>query len=262
MQMIAPLAKRALPSSDLVSETTQMELLGNAIANAGFGLVLVTANRKITCANHVAEKLMRGSSGVLRRERGCIYASDFKTSRKLQSLISAASQPFVKALPGSVILSNGDGLVPLVAHVVPLSPASTFQPPDHDRPVAGLFIVDCRLGTNNRVSVFADLFALTPAEARVLAQLVSGEGLTIVAKRLNIARSTARTHLDHILEKTGAHRQAELVRLFFETTIPWNASVTLPFGPRNKVSLPVSAAWRRGAVNIPSISAEGVGSQR
>ncbi|MGH9677888.1 MAG: hypothetical protein ACRD36_12360 [Candidatus Acidiferrum sp.] len=36
-----------------------------------------------------------------------------------------------------------------------------------------------------------------------------------------MARSTARFHLTNILEKTGTHRQAELVRVFYEVTIPW-----------------------------------------
>jgi len=221
--MIAPVAKSALSSGDLVSEDRmQMDLLGHVIANAGFGLILVAANRKIICANHVAEKLMLRGSG-LRRERGCICASDFSTSRKLQSLISsAASQPIGEALPGgSIILSDGNRLAPLVVHVVPLSPTFLF-PSDRNRPAAGLFIVDRWRSIANRVRVFSDLFDLTPAEARVLAQLISGEGLTIVGKRLNIARSTARTHLVRILGKTGAHRQAEVVRLFFETTIPWD----------------------------------------
>jgi DNA-binding CsgD family transcriptional regulator len=229
MQMIAPRVKSAFLTSDLLDEyMIQVELLGNVIASAGFGLVLVRANRQIVCANDAAEKLMRASSG-LRYEYGCICAPDSKTARKLQSLISAASRPIVEAVPGgSIILRNRDGLVSLVVHVLPLSPPSTVLPPDNERPVAGLFIVDCQRGTADRVDVFADLFELTPAETRVLAQLISGEGLTIAARRLNIARSTARSHLDHILQKTGTHRQAELVRVFFETTIPWDGSVTTP----------------------------------
>jgi len=135
---------------------------------------------------------------------------------------------------GSIILRNSDELVSLVVHVLPLSPPSTVLPPDNERPVAGLFIVDCQRGTADRVDVFADLFELTSAETRVLAQLISGEGLTIAARRLNIARSTARSHLDHILQKTGTHRQAELVRVFFETTIPWDGSVTAPNRARNE----------------------------
>ena len=42
MQMIAPRVKRAFLDGDLLSEyMTQVELLGNVIASAGFGLVLV-----------------------------------------------------------------------------------------------------------------------------------------------------------------------------------------------------------------------------
>jgi DNA-binding CsgD family transcriptional regulator len=74
-----------------------------------------------------------------------------------------------------------------------------------------------------RIKTFAGLFGLTPGEERVVAQLVSGRGLTTAASRLNIALSTARSHLKHISEKTGTHRQAELVRLFYELTIPWSA---------------------------------------
>jgi len=153
----------------------------------------------------------------------------------LQSLISAASRPIGELVPRrSIILRNEDGLASLVVHVVPFSPPSTVLMPDNERPVAGLFIVDCQRGTADRVDAFADLFQLTSAETRVLAQMILGEGLTIAARRLNIARSTARSHLDHILQKTGTHRQAELVRVFFETTIPWNGTVTLPNRARNK----------------------------
>jgi DNA-binding CsgD family transcriptional regulator len=235
MQMIAPRVKCTFLDSDLLKKyMTQVELLGNVIASAGFGLVLVRSNRQIVCANDAAEKLIRASS-ELRCEHGCICAPNFKTARKLQSLISAASRPIGELVPRrSIILRNEDGLASLVVHVVPFSPPSTVLMPDNERPVAGLFIVDCQRGTADRVDAFADLFQLTSAETRVLAQMILGEGLTIAARRLNIARSTARSHLDHILQKTGTHRQAELVRVFFETTIPWNGTVTLPNRARNK----------------------------
>jgi DNA-binding CsgD family transcriptional regulator len=222
MHMIAPPLNRAFFASDLLSEyMTQVELLGRVIGSAGLGLVLVTANRHIVCANETADNLMRANSG-LRCEHGCVSASNFRIARKLQSLMSTASRPMDEAAPGgSLMVRNEDGLPSLVVHVVPLSPPSTVLLPDNEHPVAGLIIVDCRRGPADRVNVFSDLFDLTSAEARVLAQLISGEGLTIAAKRLNIARSTARTHLTRILEKTGTHRQAELVRVFFETTIPW-----------------------------------------
>jgi DNA-binding CsgD family transcriptional regulator len=226
MQMISPHFKRAFLDGDPLNEyMTQVELLGNVISSAGFGLLLVTANQHIACANKAAEMFMRTSRG-LSCEHGYINAMDFKTARKLRSLISAASQPRDEPLAGgSIVLRNEDEQASLVVHVVPLSAPFTVLLPDNERPVCGLFIVDCQRGTAARVHVFADLFNLTSAQVRVLAQVISGEGLTMAARRLNIARSTARSHLDDILQKTGTHRQAELVRVFFETTIPGQGPV-------------------------------------
>jgi DNA-binding CsgD family transcriptional regulator len=222
MQMLATRVKHAFLVSDLLNmDKTLLELLGSVIARAGFGVVLAAADRRIVYANDTAETLMRASNS-LRCERDCISATDFKTSRKLQSLITAASQQTDDSgQGGSLIVRDEDGVASLVVHVVPLCPRTAVVPPGKEYPVAGLIMVDCQRGIADRINVFADLFGLTSAEARVVSQLVSGRGLTKAASHLNIARSTARYHLTNILGKTGSHRQAELVRVFYEATIPW-----------------------------------------
>ncbi|MBV9078260.1 MAG: helix-turn-helix transcriptional regulator, partial [Methylobacteriaceae bacterium] len=63
-------------------------------------------------------------------------------------------------------------------------------------------------------------FSLTGAEAAVALDLLSGEGLKASARRLGISLETARTHLRHIFAKTGARRQAELVRLILSARHP------------------------------------------
>jgi DNA-binding CsgD family transcriptional regulator len=60
----------------------------------------------------------------------------------------------------------------------------------------------------------AAAFGLTPAETRVLASLFAGRTLTETAATLDIARPTAKTHLEHIFLKTRVTRQAELMRLW------------------------------------------------
>jgi DNA-binding CsgD family transcriptional regulator len=222
MQMIAPHIERACRAGDFRSEDrTLSELLGSAIARAGFGLILATADQHIVYLNDVADALMRASNG-LRCERNRISATDFTSSRKLQSLITAASRQTDDSVQGgSLLIRDEDGMASLVVHIVPLCPGSAVVLPGKEYPVAGLVMVDCKRGITDRINVFADLFGLTVAEARVVSQLVSGRGLAKAASRLNIALSTARFHLRHILEKTGTHRQAELVRVFYELTIPW-----------------------------------------
>jgi len=54
-------------------------------------------------------------------------------------------------------------------------------------------------------------FGLTPAEARVVHRLVSGDSLRSAAKALGIQYETVRTHLKSIFQKTGTRRQVELV---------------------------------------------------
>ncbi len=223
MQMIASHIERGFLVRDLPSEDrTLAELLGSAIAHAGFGLILATADRRIVYVNDAADTLMRASGNGLRCERNCISATDFTSSRKLQSLITAASRQTDKsAHGGSLIFRDEGGVASLVVHIVPLCPRFGVVPPGKEYPVAGLVMVNCKRGITDRINVFADIFGLTSAEARVVSQLVSGGGLTKAASHLNIARSTGRSHLTHILEKTGTHRQAELVRVFYEVTIPW-----------------------------------------
>jgi DNA-binding CsgD family transcriptional regulator len=222
MPMIASPIKRAVLAHDLPSEDrTLSDLLASVMAGAGFGLILVTADRRIVYANDTADAFMHARSG-LGHERNCISAVDLTSSRKLQSLVTAAWRQTDESLQGaSLIIPDEDGAASLVVHVVPLYPNSVEAPPSNEYPVAGLVIVDCQRVLAERIKTFADLFGLTPGEERVVAQLVSGRGLTKAASRLNIALSTARSHLKHISEKTGTHRQAELVRLFYERTIPW-----------------------------------------
>jgi DNA-binding CsgD family transcriptional regulator len=200
-------------------DRAQAELLGRVMACAGFGLVLVAADRSIFYANDSGRTLMHAGGGLL-CEHNVLGADDPRMSKKLQSLIESASRDTdTPGQGGALILRDCEGMPSLVVHVIPLGLHSDPETGD-DRPVAGLIIADWRLKTADRIKVFAELFALTSGEARAVAQLVSGRGLGKAAARLDIAESTVRSHLTHIMEKTGTHRQAELVKLFYEVTLP------------------------------------------
>ena len=50
-------------------------------------------------------------------------------------------------------------------------------------------------------------------ELRVLLAIVEVGGVPEVAEALGVARTTVKTHLGRLYEKTGARRQADLVKL-------------------------------------------------
>jgi DNA-binding CsgD family transcriptional regulator/PAS domain-containing protein len=221
MKAIAPHLQRAFMIRNRLNESRlQVNVLESAIDGSGFGVVIATATGSIAYANRAAEILLRGGRG-LRCERGRITATDSPTAQKLQALITAASRLTEDTPPaGSLLVPDECGTVSLALHVVPFTPGSSDILFARQQPFAGVFIVDRNAGIDSRAKQFASLFRLTPGEARVLAEVISGEGIAKVSERLKITELTARTHLKHIAAKTDTHRQAELVKLFFETTIP------------------------------------------
>ena len=61
--------------------------------------------------------------------------------------------------------------------------------------------------------VLVKLFGLTYAETRLIGLLATNMDLRDATASLGIALTTARTHLQHIFEKTGTNRQPELMKL-------------------------------------------------
>jgi two-component system nitrate/nitrite response regulator NarL len=52
---------------------------------------------------------------------------------------------------------------------------------------------------------------LTPREMEVLSRLVLGEGTAAVARGMGVSYATARTHIQHVLEKLGVHSRLAAV---------------------------------------------------
>jgi DNA-binding CsgD family transcriptional regulator len=223
MRILGPHLRRAFTTSALIQKyRAQAKSLGDLIATAGFGVVLVTATRQITYVNDAAEALMQSHRG-LGYAHGRVCAKDPHADRKLEAMVLCASRPNEPSQKGGTLpLLDDAGAFSHIMHVIPLSASSSLRLLDKERPVVGLFIVDLsRETTFDRIRAFAGLYNLTPGESRFMAKLISGEGLIEAAERLKITEGTARTHLKHIFAKTDTHRQAELLRLFFEVTIPW-----------------------------------------
>jgi DNA-binding CsgD family transcriptional regulator len=77
------------------------------------------------------------------------------------------------------------------------------------------------------VAFLRNRFDLTPAEARLVVQLVTGTSLKSSAKALAVSYETVRRQVKSVFHKTGTHRQSELV-LTVLRAINENRSVTAP----------------------------------
>jgi DNA-binding CsgD family transcriptional regulator len=79
-------------------------------------------------------------------------------------------------------------------------------------PVALVTVTDRDRDRRRRQMNLRRRFDLTFTEAALAVEILKGDGRKAAARRCGISDATAKTHLANIFEKTGTHRQAELVR--------------------------------------------------
>ena len=81
-----------------------------------------------------------------------------------------------------------------------------------NEPLAIAYVRDPDRSDETRAKVLQRLYGLTPSQARLAEVLATGRSLRHAAKLLNITLVSARQYLKLVFQKTGTHRQAELVR--------------------------------------------------
>jgi DNA-binding CsgD family transcriptional regulator len=80
-------------------------------------------------------------------------------------------------------------------------------------PHAIIILTDTGLHQRRKKALLRERFGLTDAETRLAIAMLQGQGRDVAARSLGVSLSTVRTQLSSIFEKTGTHRQAELVGL-------------------------------------------------
>jgi DNA-binding CsgD family transcriptional regulator len=174
----------------------------------GVTAFVVNANGTVYQQNDCARNLLAGGESVSVVNYRLRFA-DRTLNATLESALRKATQP-----------ARGSSLFPVRAgknevyevYVSPLQPAE-----DNERaPVVQLALVVIarpRPDAERIARRVRRLYGLTDAEARVVAGLTLGETVKQIAVAHGVRVSTVRAQVRSIFDKTGVHRQTELVRL-------------------------------------------------
>jgi DNA-binding CsgD family transcriptional regulator len=179
------------------------------LAAIGKPTLLADHNARLLCANPAGEALLRDRSLIL-AEGGQLAARNRDETNRLRKLIHSAAKQAPDSSGGKMIVRREDR-ASLVLLVAPL-PGAHYGVTDQ---LAILFADDPERERTNPpdLELLHAQYQLTHAEAGLAVLLLSSSNLRCAASRQNIAFSTARTHLAHIFQKTGAHSQLELIRM-------------------------------------------------
>ncbi len=174
------------------------------------GIFLVSADLTIRFVNREGERLLR-SSGGLTTVKGRLTAANPADAARLQTTVVRAVARGLSVDTGVLRICRGDRRRPVLVRVLPFGSDLLQGACGTDRAVF-IMAVDPD-GPDCGEANFQAIFDLTPGEERVVCLIAEGVTLPDIAERLAVSLPTVKSHLQHIFQKTGTHRQAELVAL-------------------------------------------------
>jgi DNA-binding CsgD family transcriptional regulator len=179
------------------------------------GVLLVDAAARVIFANRPAEIMLRAGGGVFLGRDGLRAETPGETAVLRRIIADCAAPKDELGGAGGRLRLPRENRAPLTVLVVPHRAGMAWI--DVARPRAILFITDPEEADTVRHESLQQDFGLTPAEAGFTREILKAAGLQAAADRLGISLTTARTHLAHVFDKTGTHRQSELVRLILQS---------------------------------------------
>ncbi len=182
------------------TEIRRQRLAAQATAAAldalGSAAMLIDGAGRILFANSHAEFLLHARSG-LARENDILVPTQRESRTKFTALISRGGEATIACGHGGHSLVR---LLPLVASI-------------GEAPLVLVLVCDPRRNRGPSTEALQGIFGLTPREADLAQAMGMGKTLREFAAAEGVGLETARSHLHAVFAKTGAHRQAELVRL-------------------------------------------------
>ncbi|WP_169333724.1 helix-turn-helix transcriptional regulator [Nocardia higoensis] len=210
IRLLLPHLRHAVTAqSRLVEADSARRRVTEVLERYRHGVLVVTAGGVIGYRNPAASAVLAARDGLAIGRRGHLESTDSVAAANLRALIAAATRTTGPRAGGRYLMPRPGGRTPYALLVLPLESACA---PEDER-AAVVVVVDPERETRGGGETLRQLYGLTGAEARVAAAALRGAGLRAIAEDLAVSVNTARTHLQHVFDKSGTHRQAELVRL-------------------------------------------------
>ena len=221
MRLIAPHIRRAVLIGRMFEfKAGEVATFVDALDGLSTGMYLVDAEGRIIHAN-TAGRAILAAGDILSSAGGRLVASDTRVQRTLRDVFAAAGQgDAAVGIKGIAVSLIGKDDERYVAHALPLTSGARRRAGIDRAAAAALFVRRAALVASSASQVIGETFKLTPTELRVLLAITEVGGIPEVATAFGVADTTVRTHVNRLFQKTGATRQADLVKLVAGYTAP------------------------------------------
>jgi DNA-binding CsgD family transcriptional regulator len=214
VRQIVPHIRRAVVIGKVIErKTAEAAIFADTFDGLSAGMFLVDHAGRVVHAN-VSGRTLLSEGAALRTSGGRITPTDADAAQALCEIVAAAADgDEAVGVRGIALPINGRDGEQYVAHVLPLTSGSRRSAGANYAAVAAVFVRKAAIEAPSPPEVIARKYSLTPTELRVLLATVEIGGVPDVADALGIGEATVKTHLHRVFGKTGASRQADLVKL-------------------------------------------------
>ncbi len=214
MQLVTPHVRRAVLIGKMIDlhKFDAASLLA-AMDGLAAAIFLVDAASRIVNVN-AAGRSMLDEGMVMTSEHGVLIAVDAQAQASLREVVDASlrgdEQVGTKGVAVGLTAKDNERYL---AHILPLTSGARQKADFRRSATAAIFVSKAALNIPSPPEVLARLYKLTPSELRVLHAVVEVGGVPSIAEALGISEATVKVHLHHVFQKTGARRQADLVKI-------------------------------------------------
>jgi DNA-binding CsgD family transcriptional regulator len=216
--MLVPHASRALMINRTIErKASETAAFVETLDGLGAGIVFVDAECRIVHANTAGQRIL-SEDDCLRSIGGRLVLRDSEANQSLRGTV-ASGRVAVAASRDALLLTARDG-ARFVVHLLPLKSLLRNGTKAPFEAAAAVFVRKAEMEGQAYGRLIARTFGLTPAELRVLLAIVDVGGVPESSEKLGVAETTIKTHLKQVFAKTGANRQADLVKLIAGFSFP------------------------------------------
>lgn len=173
-------------------------------------ILLLRIDGHVEYANIEADRLLRSVNWLRMHGRNLLGVGD-RSTEPLQGAIAKAALGQATVLPFTIATDNG--LRAGILRMVPVTDNPAYATVWPQAIALATITARFRAVEGIVAESLARRFGLTPTEMKVLNAICDGHNPAQIALNFSIGLTTVRTHLKSLFRKTGARRQAELVRL-------------------------------------------------
>ncbi len=195
-------------------QSKQFEATLNALSA---GVFLVNQDGRIVFMNGAGGRLAKSHPGIGINNQRLILADEAAAAALSKCFAETGGNRAHEAASIAVPTKSAN----LVATVLPLDRGNRQYLTSAAYGAAFVvFLQDVATAPAPPGAAIAELYGLTPAELRVLLTIAQGHSAPSAAAILGVSLATAKTHVQHILHKTGNNRIADVVRLVYQASSP------------------------------------------